>query len=102
MPFAVRNIGVSVLALAMAAGAHAPVLAQSNAAAETGEADQARTIADLQRQIDELKAVVEQLQAAQVASAPAPAPAAEAGAETSDSEQAPAASSSTTVSEEAQ
>ncbi len=75
MPFAVRNIGVSVLALAMAAGAHAPVLAQSNAAAEASEADQARTIADLQRQIDELKAVVEQLQAAQVASAPAPAPA---------------------------
>ncbi|MDT8280772.1 MAG: porin [Erythrobacter sp.] len=71
MPFVVRNIGVSVLALAMAAGAHAPVLAQSNAAAEAGEADQARTIADLQRQIDELKAVVEQLQAAR--SEPAPA-----------------------------
>ena len=81
MPFAVRNIGVSVLALAMAAGAHAPVLAQSNAAAEAGEADQARTIADLQRQIDELKAVVEQLQAAQVASAPASAPAGAALAE---------------------
>ncbi|KPF64315.1 porin [Porphyrobacter sp. AAP60] len=55
-----------MIALVAMAGVQAPVFAQTAPAAAD---DQSRTIADLQRQIDELKAVVEQLQAAQ----PAPA-----------------------------
>lgn len=43
------------------------LLARSDPPAAAGEADQARTIADLQRQIDELKAVVEVLQKQQQA-----------------------------------
>ncbi|HSJ78008.1 MAG TPA: porin [Erythrobacter sp.] len=67
MPSNVRTLCVSIIALAVAGGLQAPVLAQTTSAAAD---DQSRMIADLQRQIDELKAVVQQLQSAQPASAP--------------------------------
>lgn len=66
---------------AVLAHASAPALAQANAAAETEAVPQTATVADLQRQIDELKAMVAALRAqvtqpsAPVAAA-APAPAA--------------------------
>jgi hypothetical protein len=63
MPHAIRHLSVSLVAIIAAAGLHAPVAAQS------ADEDQASTIADLQRQIDELKAVVEALKAAQAAPA---------------------------------
>jgi len=50
------------------AGASVPAIAQGN------PADQVDTIADLQRQIDELKAIVASLQANQSAPTPAPSP----------------------------
>jgi hypothetical protein len=65
---------VSLLALAVAVVDPAPAFAQSAESPATGETDQARTIADLQRQIDELKAVVEQLQSAQTSPVPAALP----------------------------
>jgi Phosphate-selective porin O and P len=79
MSSTVRALGASLLAISIAAGLDGPVSAQSATAAQTN--GDASTIADLQRQIDELKAVVEQLKAmkaapAPVAAAPAmPAPA---------------------------
>ncbi len=71
-----RLSGASPLALLAAAlllNPAEPLLARSDPPTGAGEADQARTIADLQRQIDELKAVVETLQKQQVAAAPATA-----------------------------
>jgi hypothetical protein len=65
---------IALLAAALLAGTSTPALAQSTAPATAGQDEQAQTIADLQRQIDELKAMVSALQAAQSA-APAPAPA---------------------------
>jgi Phosphate-selective porin O and P len=59
-------ISASLLAISVTVGFEAPLSAQSS------EAGDARTIADLQRQIDDLKAVVEALKAAQM---PAAAPA---------------------------
>ncbi|MFN9498320.1 MAG: porin [Erythrobacteraceae bacterium] len=55
--------------------ASAPALSQDAQAPSSNEADQARTITDLQRQIDELKAIVGALQAAQGLAAPAAEPA---------------------------
>ncbi len=49
-------------------------MAQAASPAGSQEPDQANTIADLQRQIDELKAMVSALQATQPAPAPGPAP----------------------------
>lgn len=49
-------------------------MAQTESPAGSQAPDQANTIADLQRQIDELKAMVSALQATQPASSPAPAP----------------------------
>lgn len=66
---------IALLAAALLAGVSTPALAQNAAPAAAEDADQAQTIADLQRQIDELKAMVSALQAAQSAAAPAPAPA---------------------------
>lgn len=68
------------MAATLLASVSAPALAQAQA-----ETDQASTIADLQRQIDELKAMVAALQQAQTAAPPAlaaaaPAAPAEAGA----------------------
>ncbi|MCR9180238.1 MAG: OprO/OprP family phosphate-selective porin [Erythrobacteraceae bacterium] len=57
--------------LALLAGANVPALAQDADLVVSDESDQARTIADLQRQIDELKAMVEVLQAQRVTAAPA-------------------------------
>ncbi|WP_419180092.1 porin [Erythrobacter oryzae] len=58
------------------AGTSLPAAAQQAAPATGTQPDQAQTIADLQRQIDELKAIVSALQAQQTApSAPAPSPA---------------------------
>jgi hypothetical protein len=64
---------ISLLAAALLAGTSTPALAQSGAPSGAEDSDQSATIADLQRQIDELKAMVSALQAAQTA-APAPAP----------------------------
>ena len=74
---------VRLIVAALLAGTSAPALAQ---AASPEASDQAATIADLQRQIDELKAMIGALQAAQ----PAPAPAQTAAAPV----QAPPASAS--------
>lgn len=68
MCLSVRGLGASLLTLSVATAWHAPAFAQSAGSAPTG--DEAVTIADLQRQIDELKAVVEQLRAVQAAPAP--------------------------------
>ncbi|HEY6965220.1 MAG TPA: porin [Erythrobacter sp.] len=72
-----RTSAGSSLALALAAlmaGTSFPAAAQQAAPATGGaQPDSAQTIADLQRQIDELKAMVTALQAQQ-ATAPAPAP----------------------------
>ena len=67
---------IALLAAALLAGTSTPALAQSGAPSGAEDSDQSATIADLQRQIDELKAMVSALQAAQTAPAPAPAPAA--------------------------
>jgi hypothetical protein len=64
---------ISLIAGTLLASVSAPALAQSAPAGESGDA---ATIADLQRQIDELKAIVASLQTART-SAPAPAPAAQ-------------------------
>lgn len=64
---------ISLIAGTLLASVSAPALAQSAPAGESGDA---ATIADLQRQIDELKAIVASLQTARTA-APAPAPAAQ-------------------------
>jgi hypothetical protein len=60
---------------ALLASVSTPALAQQQAPAESAESGEAATIADLQRQIDELKAIVASLQTAQSAPAPAAAPA---------------------------
>jgi hypothetical protein len=65
---------IALLAAALLAGTSTPALAQSVAPAAAEEADQSATIADLQRQIDELKAMVSALQAAQTAPAAAAVP----------------------------
>lgn len=71
MSLSVRALSASMLAISAAAGLHVPASAQSVASSQgDGEAS---TIADLQRQIDELKLVVEQLKA-QSASAQAAVP----------------------------
>ena len=75
MPSTVRSLSVSLIAMAVAAGLQAPVMAQPGTLATNAADDQARTIADLQRQIDQLKAIVEQLQVAQVAPTVPAAPA---------------------------
>ena len=61
---------VRLIAAALLASTSVPALAQASAPEAS---DQAATIADLQRQIDELKAMIGALQASQPAPAPAPA-----------------------------
>ncbi|MEO0056686.1 MAG: hypothetical protein RIT17_116 [Pseudomonadota bacterium] len=82
MPSTRGATAISLIIGALLASTSAPALAQDMAAAAPGESGggsgQAATIADLQRQIDELKAVVASLQAAKApepvaAAAPAPA-----------------------------
>lgn len=68
-----RPIGAcaaSLIVASLLAGTSIPAMAQS--APPVAEPDQAATIADLQRQIDELKAMVSALQTAGGAPAPAP------------------------------
>ena len=71
------GFSIALLTAALLAGTSTPALAQSEQPqTEASETDQARMIADLQRQIDELKAMVTTLQAAQTAAAaPAASPA---------------------------
>jgi hypothetical protein len=61
---------ISLIAASFLFSASAPAIAQSAPPVAAGESGEARTIADLQRQIDELKAIVAALQTQQ---APAPA-----------------------------
>jgi len=63
---------ITILAAALLAGSSVPALAQSDAPPAAAESDHSATIADLQRQIDELKATVRALQAALSGSSPAP------------------------------
>ncbi len=65
-------IPASFIALGLIAAFAAPAPAQAQAAAAPAADEQSRTIADLQRQIDELKAIVAGLQASKAAPAPAP------------------------------
>ncbi len=65
---------IRLIAAAMLAGTSVPLLAQATAPADPGAAQQAPTVVDLQRQIDELKAMVAALQSQQTQAVPAPAP----------------------------
>ncbi len=68
------GLSLALVLAALMAGTSFPAAAQQAAPATGGaQPDSAQTIADLQRQIDELKAMVTALQAQQAA-APAPAP----------------------------
>ncbi|MCG6120325.1 MAG: OprO/OprP family phosphate-selective porin [Blastomonas sp.] len=69
MSFASGGASTSVIAAALVVSVSGPAFAQAVPAPES-QADQARVIADLQRQIDELKATVAELKAAQTAAAP--------------------------------
>lgn len=76
MSIAPGTIPAHLAALVLIAGAAGPAMGNPNAAVAPSADEQARTIADLQRQIDELKAMVQDLQAAQLATAPPVAPSA--------------------------
>ncbi len=78
MSFVSGRCSTTIIALALIAGlgVAAPAAAQSAPAPAGTAGEDQRTIADLQRQIDELKAIVAGLQAHQAAPAPAAAPAA--------------------------
>lgn len=71
MPRRPTGSSIRLIAAAMLASASTPVLAQASAPADAAAAQQVPTVADLQRQIDELKAMVAALQSQQ---APAAAP----------------------------
>jgi hypothetical protein len=75
MPSIRGSHAIPLIVGALLAGVSTPALAQQQAPAESAESGDAATIADLQRQIDELKAIVASLQTAQAAPAPAAAPA---------------------------
>lgn len=78
MSFLPERRSTALIALGLLATLAAASGAQAQSAPDTAavqDTDQTRTIADLQRQIDELKAIVSALQAQQAAPAPAPAPA---------------------------
>ena len=72
MPPVSGGSAIALLAAALLAGTSTPAIAQSAAPAPAEDTDQSATIADLQRQIDELKAMVSALQAAHAAPAAAP------------------------------
>jgi hypothetical protein len=67
MPSVLGRCLPTAVAVTLLAGASAPALAQAQAVTDPAatETDQAQRIADLQRQIDELKAIVAALQVAQ-------------------------------------
>ena len=73
MSFASGGFSTNLIAATLMASVGGPALAQT-APAAANPSDQASVIADLQRQIDELKAMVADLKAAQTASAPTAAP----------------------------
>ena len=73
MSFVSGRCSTTAIALALVAGLGVtPAAWAQTAPAAPVAADESRTIADLQRQIDELKAMVTALQAAQAQPAPAP------------------------------
>ena len=75
MSFVSRHCSPAVIALTLLASVSSTAAQAQSAPAPVSADDQARTIADLQRQIDELKAIVTALQTAQSAPAAAPPPA---------------------------
>lgn len=75
MSFVSRHCSPAVIALTLLASVSSTAAQAQSAPAPVSADDQARTIADLQRQIDELKAIVTALQTAQGAPAAAPPPA---------------------------
>lgn len=76
MSIALGTVPAHLAALVLIAGATGPAMGNPTTAVAPSADEQARTIADLQRQIDELKAMVKDLQAAQLATAPPVAPSA--------------------------
>lgn len=70
MSFASGGVSTRLIAVTLMVTVSGPALAQAVPATEP-QPDQASLIADLQRQIDELKATVTELKAAQIAAAPA-------------------------------
>jgi hypothetical protein len=74
MPRPSFGLAARLITAGLLASTCAPAMAQAASPAGSQEPDQANTIADLQRQIDELKAMVSALQATQPAPAPGPAP----------------------------
>jgi hypothetical protein len=74
MPRPSFGLATRLITAGLLASTCAPAMAQTESPATSQAPDQAATIADLQRQIDELKAMVSALQATQPASSPGPAP----------------------------
>ena len=68
------GLAVRLITAGLLASTCAPAMAQTESPASSQVPDQATTIADLQRQIDELKAMVSALQTTQAAPSPSPAP----------------------------
>lgn len=68
------GLAVRLITAGLLASTCAPAMAQTESPASSQAPDQATTIADLQRQIDELKAMVSALQTTQAAPSPSPAP----------------------------
>jgi hypothetical protein len=73
MPSTRGSHAIPLIVGAFLASVSTPALAQDQAPVESRDPAEAATIADLQRQIDELKAIVASLQTAQAAPAPAAA-----------------------------
>jgi hypothetical protein len=74
MPRPSYGLAVRLITAGLLASTCAPAMAQTESPASSQVPDQATTIADLQRQIDELKAMVSALQTTQAAPSPSPAP----------------------------
>ncbi|GAA0755417.1 hypothetical protein FHS52_000043 [Erythromicrobium ramosum] len=74
MPRHSHGLAVRLITAGLLASICAPAMAQAASPAGSQAPDQANTIADLQRQIDELKAMVSALQTTQPAPSPGPAP----------------------------
>ena len=68
------GLAARLITASLLASTCVPAMAQTDSPAGSQAPDQAATIADLQRQIDELKAMVSALQATQPAPSPGPAP----------------------------
>ena len=68
------SLAARLITASLLASTCVPAMAQTDSPVGSQAPDQAATIADLQRQIDELKAMVSALQATQPAPSPGPAP----------------------------